>query len=303
MDIILKTDHLTKSFGDVVAVNSLSFEAYRGEVLGFLGPNGAGKTTSIKMMSGLLNPDSGSISLNCKKGARSIGVCPQNIVVWENLTCVEQLIYMGQMYEIPYKRSKQRATDLLATLGISAKSRKLAKTLSGGMKRRLNIALALIHEPELVFLDEPQAGLDPQSRVLVREYIQSIKSITSVILTTHDMEEAEKLSDRVCVIDQGKVLAFGTTEEIKQASGQHDIVDIEINGNIQKDLIPFLSDTALSFTQSAENSASFTVDSYGVFEEIFTVTQQKELRVNHLRLRKKSLEDVFIQLTGRSLRE
>ena len=226
MNIILKADSLEKKFGNLTAVNSISFEVNQGEIFGFLGPNGAGKTTSIKMMSGLLKPDNGTVTIYSNNHNNAVGLCPQNIVIWEKLTCMEQLIYMGRMYDIPIKKLRERAKELSESLGLMDKKDKLAKTLSGGMQRRLNIALALIHSPAIVFLDEPQAGLDPQSRVLVRDYIQSIKMKTTVILTTHDMEEAEKLSDRVCIIDKGNILAIGTTKEIKKLSGQEDLIEI-----------------------------------------------------------------------------
>lgn len=232
MEAILKVEHLEKKYGDLIAVNSISFEVYRGEIFGFLGPNGAGKTTTIKMMSGLLKPDKGQVFINSDPKRKSIGVCPQNIVIWENLTCHEQLVYMGQMYNISLAESKKCSKELLDALGLSDKKDKLAKTLSGGMQRRLNIALALVHSPLIVFLDEPQAGLDPQSRVLVRDYIRSIKQHTTVILSTHDMEEAEKLSDRVCIMDQGKILAIGTTKELKIMnhfdSGEQNLEDVFI---------------------------------------------------------------------------
>jgi len=172
------------------------------------------------------------------------------------------------------------------------------------MQRRLNIALALIHSPALVFLDEPQAGLDPQSRVLVREYIRSLKKNSTVILTTHDMEEAEKLSDRICIIDQGKLLVTGTTEEIKKTSGQEDVIEIQIKGDIKKDLIPFLKNDSKRYEVTSENSASFKIsDPYTTLDNILGVIKEQNISVDDLRLRKKSLEDIFIAMTGRRLRE
>ena len=304
MDVILKADSLEKRFGNTVAVDSISFEVFQGEIFGFLVPNGAGQTTSIKMMSGLLEPDNGKVIINCKNNNNTIGVCPQNIIIWENLTCLEQVVYMGKMYIMSPIESTIRANELLESLGLIDQKDKLAKTLSGGMQRRLNIALALIHSPAIVFLDEPQAGLDPQSRVLIRDYIRSIKNKTTVILTTHDMEEAEKLSDRICIIDKGKILAIGTTEEIKKVSGQEDLIEIEIKGNIQSELIPFLKIDTNDYKLTSENSAYFKInDPYATFEDILGVIREKNIKVNNLRLRKKSLEDIFINMTGRSLRE
>jgi ABC-2 type transport system ATP-binding protein len=304
MDVILKAESLEKKYGDTLALDSVSFDVYRGEIFGFLGPNGAGKTTSIKIMSGLLKPDKGRVVIHGENHNQSIGICPQNIVIWDNLTCFEQIVYMGKMYDLSASEVKKRAGDLLESLGLIDKKDKLAKTLSGGMQRRLNIALALIHSPAIVFLDEPQAGLDPQSRVMVREYIRSIKNTTTVVLTTHDMEEAEKLSDRICIIDKGKILVTGTTEEIKKASGQNDFIEISIKGNIESELIPFLTNNSSNYELTSENSALFKItDPYSTLEDILNAVKAKGIKVNDLRLRKTSLEDIFINMTGRSLRE
>jgi len=302
MSIILQAESLVKKFGNTLAVNGISLEVNQGEIFGFLGPNGAGKTTSIKIMCGLLKPDSGKVNI-CSFD-KNIGVCPQNMVIWEGLTCLEQLVFMGQMYGMTSTESKNKSGELLDSLGLTEKTNKLAGTLSGGMQRRLNIALALIHSPAIAFLDEPQAGLDPQSRVLVRDYIKSIKNKTTVILSTHDMEEAEKLSDRICIIDRGKILTIGTTEEIKKLSGNEDLIEIDIKESIPKDLIPFLKNQSLSYELTSENSAFFKIqDPYSSFEDILGVVKERGLKVNNFRLRKKSLEDIFINMTGRSLRE
>ena len=155
MNIALKTVNLQKKYGDITALDSISIEVLKGEIFGFLGPNGAGKTTSIKIMCGLLKPDSGTIFPEPRRGDGLIGLCPQDIAVWENLTCLEQLAYMAGMYGISPKKAKIKSLELLERMGLTAKANKMAKTLSGGMLRRLNIALALVHSPALVFLDEP----------------------------------------------------------------------------------------------------------------------------------------------------
>ncbi|MBN2051816.1 MAG: ATP-binding cassette domain-containing protein [Spirochaetales bacterium] len=305
METILETRSLRKNFGSLTAVDSLSFSVHRGEVFGFLGPNGAGKTTSIKMMCGLLAPDDGKVILHCAGGSRALGVCPQNNVVWENLTCLEQLLYMGRMYGISPPEAGRKAEELLHSFGLQDKRNKLAKTLSGGMQRRLNIALALIHSPVIVFLDEPQAGLDPQSRVLVRDYIRGLRERTTVILTTHDMEEAEKLSDRICIIDHGRILALGTTEEIKRSGGRDEVIEIEIEGDIEAELLSFLSIDRESYRLSSPQAASLKTGDHvpSLLRDILEVIARRNLRVSDLHLRKRSLEDVFIGMTGRSLRE
>lgn len=304
MTPILIADSLFKKYGNVQAVDNISFEINRGEIFGFLGPNGAGKTTTIRIMSGLLKPDKGNITINCRDRGRSIGICPQHIVIWENLTCFEQILYMGKMYNMPSGEVKNRGIELMDSLGLYSIKDRLAKNLSGGMQRRLNIALALIHSPEIVFLDEPQAGLDPQSRVLVRDYIRSIKDSTTVVLTTHDMEEAEKLSDRICIIDKGKLLITGTADEIIRFSGHEDLVEIDLAHDTKKELLSFIDKELFSGTSVTGNRISFNTKSpLSLLECILKTVKDHDLKVNSIQSRKKSLEDIFISLTGRRIRE
>lgn len=301
---ILKAESIVKRYGNVLAVDDISFEISRGEIFGFLGPNGAGKTTTIKIMSGLLKPDSGTVTIDCPDNGKSTGICPQHIVVWDNLTCMEQILFMGKMYNMKFDDVKVKGNELLESLGLTGIKDRLAKKLSGGMKRRLNIALALIHSPEIVFLDEPQAGLDPQSRVLVRDYIKSIKKKTTVVLTTHDMEEAEKLSDRICIIDKGKLLVTGTADEIIRTGGHDDLVEIDFKCDPEIELLPFLDTKLLSGISISGNMISFsTKNPTAALENVLKVVSEHNLKVNSLQSRKKSLEDIFISLTGRSIRE
>jgi len=301
---ILKAESIVKRYGDILAVDDISFEIYRGEIFGFLGPNGAGKTTTIKIMSGLLKPDSGTVKFDCPDNGKSTGICPQHIVVWENLTCMEQILFMGKMYNMKYDEVIAKGNELLESLGLTGIKDRLAKKLSGGMQRRLNIALALIHSPEIVFLDEPQAGLDPQSRVLVRDYIRSIKKKTTIVLTTHDLEEAEKLSDRICIIDKGKLLVTGTADEIIRTGGHDDLVEIDFECDPEKELLPFLDTKLLSGITISGNRISFnTKNPTAALENVLKLVRERNLKVNNLQSRKKSLEDIFISLTGRRIRE
>ena len=310
---ILRVDGLAKAFGDVKAVDGLSLEIRRGEIFGFLGPNGAGKTTTIKMMCGLLRPDRGSVMIDGtdlyaakRRGLRSIGLSPQAIVIWETLTCYEQLEFIGRMYELDGPRAKRRSLELLETFGLMDKRNKLGRTLSGGMQRRLNIALALVHEPEILFLDEPQAGLDPQSRVLVRDYLRTLAAKTTIVLTTHDMEEADKLSDRVCIIDRGQKLVLDTVENIKAGLGQGDLVEIELAEDVRESLVPHVRGLQGENGNIVIQGRTLTLVSSGasdILAEILQVVKERGLRMEHLRVRPKTLEDVFIRLTGRGLRE
>jgi ABC-2 type transport system ATP-binding protein len=302
--IVLAAQKLVKSYGAFRAVDGISLEVNEGEIFGFLGPNGAGKTTSIKMLCGLLKPDSGTITLRRGMTNTSIGVCPQNIVAWENLSCIEQLVFMGEMYGMAVAHARRKGLELLETFGLINARNKLAKTLSGGMQRRLNIALALVHGPSIVILDEPQAGLDPQSRVLVREYILALKNTATVILTTHDMEEAEKLSDRICIIDHGKVLALDTVDVIKKSIGCGDIFEIEIEGDVAVDLLPAIPAGITGSRSESKNTLVFTApDAPQTISEIMNVIKSRAVKLRSFRMRSTSLEDVFIHLTGRRLRE
>jgi len=228
---VLSLRNVKKSYGDLLAVNELSLDILRGEIFGFLGPNGAGKTTTINMICGLLMSDSGEIWINgrslqenLRACRRMMGLCPQDLIIWESLTCFEQLEFVARIYDVPRDRARKKTKELLGVLGLEEKKNKLAKTLSGGMKRRLNIALALVHDPEILILDEPQAGLDPQSRILVREYIQSLAGRTTVILTTHDMDEADRLAGRIAIIDHGRLLVLDTSDRLKNRVGAGDFL-------------------------------------------------------------------------------
>ncbi|MBU1186057.1 MAG: ABC transporter ATP-binding protein, partial [Acidobacteria bacterium] len=304
---------LSRSFGNVKAVHDLSLEVQRGEILGFLGPNGAGKTTTISMICGLILPEKGRIVFEGKelKGSGGLahsrmGLCPQELVIWEGLTCLEQLEFMGSMYGIERKETRKRACELLEILGLEGKRRSLAKTLSGGMKRRLNLALALVHRPDLLILDEPQAGLDPQSRILVREYIRSLVPRMTVILTTHEMDEADRLADRIAVIDHGELLVCDSAANLKRRIGEGDVLEItffEGEGNDLDPLRDLFSDGPDHFAVK-KNAVHFVGEQVvAALPRILEKIKPAGLSVRDITIRKITLEDVFISLTGRGLRE
>lgn len=313
-NIVLRTEKLTKHFGNLTAVKELSLEVEEGEVFGFLGPNGAGKTTSISMMCGLLKPDSGKVWVHGKvitngdESAKSqVGVCPQNIVLWERLTCLEQLVFMAQMYGISTRQALKNAEKLLADLDLGDKRNQLARTLSGGMQRRLNVAMALVHDPQIVVLDEPEAGLDPQSRVKVREYIQSLARKKTVILTTHNMDEADRVADRVAIIDHGQLLVMDTPENLKRSLGEGDLIEIGMGENLPdvETVRAALNGlvTEINLDPAAHLLRLRALNVVGKLAAILETLHDTKIEAGEVNIRANSLEDVFIQLTGRRLRE
>jgi len=311
--VALKTEGLTKRFGSLVAVDGLTLEIYEGEVFGFLGPNGAGKSTSISMMCGLLKPDAGRTLVRGKPIAGGdadvrarVGVCPQHIVLWKTLTCLEQLEFIGEMYGVPRRLASRRGEALLESIGLAEKRDMLAQTLSGGMQRRLNVIMALVHDPDILVLDEPEAGLDPQSRVLVREYIKSLARKKTVILTTHNMDEADRVADRVAIIDRGRLLTVDTPERIKRQAGPGDVLEIELSKSSPEQLERLLAVAASLVRDVTLAGTTLICKQRGIVERLpalLNAIAAEGLRPGEVRLRENSLEDVFIAMTGRRLRE
>jgi ABC-2 type transport system ATP-binding protein len=320
-DVILSITGLRKSFGDLEAVRDLSLDVRRGEVFGFLGPNGAGKTTTIRMICGLLRADSGAVQINGQilaedpRGCRRhIGLCPQELVIWETLTCLEQLSFVGTQYDLSQAAAKRRGLELLDILGLSEKAHRLAKTLSGGMKRRLNLALALVHDPDLLVLDEPQAGLDPQSRILVREYILSLAEEKTVLLTTHEMDEADRLAGRIGIIDHGSLLVLDTPDALKAEHSGGEILELTVREADDHPGTPGQSAEVEDFLGSLPEGlnaldslpGTLRLTGQALHDQIpllFERLNESGVDIQDVTLRKPTLEDVFISLTGRGLRE
>jgi len=309
METLIKIERLKKRYGEFTAVDGISFDINRNEIFGLLGPNGAGKTTTISMICGLLPISEGEITFaNCngKDKKSMIGYCPQENIYYPKLTCLEQLLFMGQMYGLPSKTVKSKAIELLNLLGLADKTHVRASNLSGGMKRRLNICLALIHDPEILILDEPEAGLDPQSRILVRDFIKTYSKQKTVILTTHNMDEAERLSDRVAIIDHGKLLLLDTPQNLKRTVGEGDILELVIENNNEKSIKTF-SDSIKLLNMNITINADFVfIKHSNIIEQlpaIKNIAEKNGLKFAEIKLRANTLEDVFIHLTGRNLRQ
>jgi len=312
-DVVLYVDGLSKTYGTLKAVDDLSLEVYKGEILGFLGPNGAGKTTSINMMCGLLRPDSGQVLIQgvpISKGNAEIrsrmGVCPQEVVLWDRLTCIEQLQFMGEMYGMAGSEAKESGDQLIREFDLLEKANTQAHKLSGGMQRRLNLAMSLIHDPEILILDEPEVGLDPQSRVKIREYIQSLAHEKTVILTTHNMDEADRIADRVAIMDHGKILVLDTSEALKRSVGKGSVLELQLSADkldeekVRAALLDLGDEVRVDIIDGILNlhASEVLILLPRVTERLSAIG----VDFGEVHIRESTLEDVFIHLTGRRLR-
>jgi len=311
-NLAIRVKNLQKKFGSFTAVHDLTVDIYKGEIFGFLGPNGAGKTTSINMICGLSPSTAGEVEIFGKKIKDQkeikthIGICPQENIFWQKLTCFEQLVFTGSTYGLTNEVARERSLDLLNLLGLQDKKNVHARKLSGGMKRRLNICLALIHDPEILVLDEPEAGLDPQSRILVRNFIKSLAKKKTIILTTHNMDEANRLSDRVAIIDHGKLLLLDTPEKLKKSLGEGDMIEIRIEPDDILDLNKLKNDLKKFYDKVIISDTTITIKSKNLIESVAEITDKVKkhgFKINEMTMRENTLEDVFIHLTGRKLRE
>jgi ABC-2 type transport system ATP-binding protein len=296
---MIQVRNLRKSYGQLLAVNDVSFDVRPGETFGLLGPNGAGKSTTIGMMIGVLTPDSGSVLVNgdakptIAAARLNIGVAPQSLALYEELTALENLKFFGRLYNLAGDRLQERVTWALEFAGLENRSRDRVKTFSGGMKRRLNLAVALIHDPQVIFLDEPTVGVDPQSRNHIFERIDTLRSSgRTMVYTTHYMEEAQRLCDRVAIMDQGRILDLDTVEELIARHGGRAVVKAELTRPpADATILPHpLDGLALRF------------ESQRAFEEVGRLTSAG-VSFQTLEIARPDLETVFLTLTGRSLRD
>lgn len=309
----LSVQGLRKRYRNREVVRGVSLGISRGEVVGLLGPNGAGKTTSIQMMCGLLKPSAGEVFIKGQRIFRGtnpesrskVGICPQENILWNKLTCYEQLVFSASMYDVPPSLARSRARRLMGIMGLEFKGNKLAGTLSGGLKRRMNVIMAMMHDPEILVFDEPEAGLDPQSRVLVRDFIQEIARDKTVIVTTHNMDEAERMASRVAIIDSGRLLRLDTPDNLKRSIGEGDVMEMKLQS---------MDPDALSRAERKLKDSHYEVDRSGErfnirgmnlvprIHEIYKLLEQEQISVQEMKIRENTLEDVFIHLTGKSLR-
>ena len=315
IDLAIETSNLTKIYDNSIVVDHLDINVEKGELVSILGPNGAGKTTLIKILTTILKPDEGVALIDGKDILKEpltiksiIGTVPQEYVFYEELTSQENLVFFGTMHGFSKKELKFKADQILEKLGLGNRKDK-TKNFSGGMKRRLNMAIAFVMQPDILFLDEPTAGLDPQAKHVVWDYIKELRENgKTIVLTTHDMNEAEMLSDRVLIIDNGKIIAEGTPKTLKGNYSDKNILEVvfvhkekahEFKKSVK--ILDFLKQVFIE----GENKVNIYFNG-GIIN--FIKILQEELindvtEIESINLRQTTLEDVFLHLTGRRLRE
>lgn len=309
---IIKVKHLSKSFGNLKAVDDISFEVKEGKIFGFLGPNGAGKTTTINMLTTLLKPTTGNAIVagydlfkDANEVRRNVGVVPQEYTSDEEMTGYQNIILCADLYGIPRSESKPHAKELLTLVELEKASDRKVSTYSGGMRRRLELASGLINYPKLLFLDEPTLGLDVQTRTVVWKYIKTLKEEygMTLFMTTHYLEEADSLCDRIAIVDQGHLIKIGTPDELKESVGG-DVIVVglkEAEPDISNDItqIPHVKEvkkTGNSYRIKAGNGENAS-------PQIMDLVRSKGLHVTKISLTRPTLDEAYLELTGRTLRE
>lgn len=305
---VLVAQGLRKAYGSRVAVHEVSLALRPGEVLGLLGPNGAGKSTTVGMICGLTAPDAGGVTLaggvslaSDEAGyKRRIGLVPQDIALYEELPARMNVELFGALYGMAPDVLKRRADEVLAMVGLADRAKDKPATFSGGMKRRLNIACALVHDPEVILLDEPTAGVDPQSRNAIFDNLEALKAAgKALIYTTHYMEEAERLADRITIIDHGRVVASGTQAQLFAMLPAAQTLQLELDGEPDDAVLQGLPGAKRTGQRLEVSVADVARDAGAVLAAL----AERGVRVRGIATARATLEDVFLQLTGRALRD
>ncbi len=314
MTAILEVHDLVKKYGDNIAVNGVSFDIREGEIFSLLGPNGAGKTTTISVLSTLFPPTSGEASIGGHSVTgepmavrRLIGVVPQELALYDDLSARENLVFWGQMYNLGGKALRDRVEEVLGQIGLADRAREAVKTYSGGMKRRVNIGVGLLHRPRLLFMDEPTVGIDPQSR---RAILDSVKALNragmTVLYTTHYMEEAQELSDRVGIIDHGELIALGTQAELHRQVGENDTVVLQLSEGDDAPALAASIRTIDGVLQAQATDRVVTViaaEAETILAPAIAAAGKAGAKIRSVEIREPDLEAVFLHLTGRALRD
>ena len=308
---IITVRNLEHGFGDVRAVDNISFEVYQGEIFSFLGPNGAGKSTTINLLTTLMKIQKGeaivaghNVATDSRSVRRAIGIVFQNEVLDRDLTVRETLEFHGMIYQIPREKRRELIEDLLEIVDLGSKRNVRTKYLSGGMKRRLEIARGLMTRPKILFLDEPTIGLDPQTRLKIWEHIREINdSGTTIFLTTHYMDEADNLSDRIAIIDNGKIIVTETPDNLKQSLGR-DVIRINTGDNRAATSLLENNSHDLSISRSDDGIALITEqDGSSVLPSILNLLNGAGIDLLNVDVKKPTLDEVFVHYTGREIRD
>ena len=309
---MIDVQQLRKQYGDLVAVDDVSFRAEKGSIFGLLGPNGAGKTTTISCISGLLKPTSGRITVSGHDvvtdgpaARRHLGIVPQELALYSDLSAAANLEFWGSAYGVTGEPLRRRVAEVLALIGLADRGKDHTSTFSGGMKRRLNFGCGIVHNPQVLLLDEPTAGVDPQSRVRLLELVrEQARAGTTVIYTTHYMEEAQDLCDRIAIVDRGKLLAMGTLDELRRMVGEKDLVRLagRFDPAAATRALEAVDDVKV-LSAAADVLTIATVGASRKLPAIFTTLASAGSDIHETTLSVPSLESLFITLTGRELRE
>jgi ABC-2 type transport system ATP-binding protein len=311
-DRAIQVQDLHKNFEDVYAVQGVSFDVQAGEIFSLLGPNGAGKSTIISMLACLLEPTKGdalvmghSISREPMAVKEAIGVIPQDIALYEDLSARENLNFWGKMYGLRGAALRQRVDEVLEVTGLTERQKGRVSKFSGGMKRRLNIGIALLHRPQVIIMDEPTVGIDPQTR---RNILDNVKELNqrgmTVLYTTHYMEEAQELSDHIAIMDLGKVIAQGTHGELVKIVGELDRIDLTINAEAGRVLEQWRATEGVHQVSAQNGTLTLLVDDSNlVLPRLFESATQTGVRITSVEIQEPNLEAVFLHLTGRALRD
>ena len=309
---MIEVQDIRKSFGERIAVDGVSFVAQEGTVFGLLGPNGAGKSTTIGCISGLLAPSSGRIRVcghdvvqEARKARTCIGVVPQELALYEDSSATDNMSYWGAAYGLRGRELKKRVAEVLELTGLADRGREPVKSLSGGMKRRLNFGCGIVHRPRVLLLDEPTVGVDPQSRVRLLDLVrEQAHTGTCVLYTTHYMEEAQELCDRLAIMDHGRILAAGTLEELRGLLGERDLLRLtgEFETERTRTGIEALGDAEVVSIDSNTMLIAAEAGSRRL-PAIFGAISEAGGRVDETTLNRPNLESLFIKMTGRELRE
>ena len=310
--MLIEAKGIKKYYKKVRAVDGIDLEVRQGEILGILGPNGAGKSTAISVISSLIRPDEGdvffkeeSILKNPAAIRRVMGIVPQEVALYPDLSAAENLKFFGKLYGLRGEKLKTRMQEVLDLLELNGRAKDAVKNYSGGMKRRVNIGAALLHHPEVLIMDEPTVGIDPQSRSHILDTVKALnKKGMTIIYTSHYMEEVEHLCDRIYVMDHGKVIASGTKEDLKNLMGGDDIVSLQTDKASEGFLKELRGNLKVKNADQKGNSITLMVQKdCDILSDIFEAASRNGVKLKSLDIKTPTLEDVFLYLTGRGLRD